>query len=107
MLVVLGGWRFRILTQVWSMTRRPLYFLLMWITYLTDPSNKPPFLEDLSSAGILNDPLSVIGGDLNFTLSLWEVEGPHPREDRQGGFFHDFLVNHHLVDMEPGKLVPT
>jgi hypothetical protein len=36
-------------------------------------SDRASFWEDLVSAGIFRDPLLVAGGDLNFTLSLWEV----------------------------------
>jgi hypothetical protein len=42
-------------------------------------------------AGVFNDPLLVIGGDLNFTLSLREVWGPSPRVDHHRGFFLSFL----------------
>jgi hypothetical protein len=49
----------------------------------------------------------VIGGDLNFTLSLREIWGPNPREDRHKGFFLSFLEEESLVNLEPVKLSPT
>jgi hypothetical protein len=70
-------------------------------------AERPPFSEELFGAGVFNNPMIVIGGDLNFTLSLREVWGPCPREDRQRGFFQDFMESHRLVDVEPAKLAPT
>jgi hypothetical protein len=52
------------------------YFSFTAINYETIP-----FWEELSSIGVFHDPIMVIGGDLNFTLSLREVWGPNPRED--------------------------
>jgi hypothetical protein len=49
----------------------------------------------------------VIGGDLNFILSLREFWGSHPKEDRQCGFFISFLESLNLTDMEPVNLSPT
>lgn len=49
----------------------------------------------------------VLGGDLNFTLSLREVWGSNPREDRQKGFFLSFMEAESLVDLEPVKFSPT
>jgi hypothetical protein len=70
-------------------------------------SDRVQFWENLKSAGVFNDPLMVIGGDLNFTLSLREVWGSNPREDRHKGFFLSFLEAESLVDLEPVKLSPT
>jgi exonuclease III len=53
-------------------------------------SDRVQFWENLKSAGVFSDPLTVIGGDLNFTLSLREVWGSNPREDRHKGFFPFF-----------------
>jgi hypothetical protein len=66
-----------------------------------------PFWEELANAGAFNDPLTLVGGDLNFTLSHREVWGDNPRVDAHRGFFITFLANHHLVDVEPVKIVPT
>jgi hypothetical protein len=52
-------------------------------------------------------PFTLVGGDLNFTLSLREVWGENPRVDSQSGFFLSFMEKHHLVDIEPVKLMPT
>jgi hypothetical protein len=54
-------------------------------------SDRASFWEDLVSIGVFRDPLLVAGGDLNFTLSLQEVWGFHPRADKQSGFFSSFL----------------
>jgi hypothetical protein len=50
-------------------------------------ANRIPFWEELSSAGALSRPFSIIGGDLNFTLSLREVWGSNPKIDGQVRFF--------------------
>jgi len=70
-------------------------------------SNIIPFWEDLRAAGIFSDPLSVIEGDLNLTLSLRKVWGPSPKENRQRGFFLSFFESVNLIDMESMKLSPT
>jgi hypothetical protein len=44
---------------------------------------------------------------MNFTLSLREVWGPRPKEDRQRGFFLSFLESVNLTDVEPVKLTLT
>jgi hypothetical protein len=49
----------------------------------------------------------VVEGDPNFSLSLWEAYGVHPRADKQSGFFLSLLENSRLVDIEPMKLSPT
>jgi hypothetical protein len=43
-------------------------------------TDRIPFWKSLKS-GVFNDPLMIIRGDLNFTLSLRQVWGPHPKED--------------------------
>jgi hypothetical protein len=47
--------------------------------------------ESVGEANMLRNPFTIVGGDLNFSLSLREVWGPHPREDRQRLFFSSFL----------------
>jgi len=49
----------------------------------------------------------VIGGDLNFTISLQEVWGSSLEEDCQKGLFFSFLENSQLIDVELAKLSPT
>jgi hypothetical protein len=70
-------------------------------------SDRVSFWEELKLAGVFSDPLLIVGGDLNFTLSLREIWGPNPREDRQRGFFSTLLESLKLVDLEPVKLAPT
>jgi hypothetical protein len=38
-------------------------------------ANKIPFWKDLANVGALSGPLTLVGGDLNFTLSFKEVWG--------------------------------
>jgi hypothetical protein len=70
-------------------------------------ADRIPFWEDLASAGEFIDPLLVVGNDLNFTLSHREIWGESSKLDTQRGFFLSLLSKHHLVDLEPLKLVPT
>jgi hypothetical protein len=69
--------------------------------------DRVPFWEDLSLLGSFSGPFMVVGGDLNFTLSLYEIWGENPRQDNQMGFFVSFMHSHKLVYIEPIKLVPT
>jgi hypothetical protein len=59
------------------------------------------------SHGLLQAQNVIIGGDLNFTLSLKEVCGRHPRRDPMEGFFIHWIVSHQLVDLEPPKVSQT
>jgi exonuclease III len=70
-------------------------------------TDKRPFLEGLSNYGILQAPNVVIGGDLNFTLSLKEVWGKHPKRDLLEGFFSHWISAHNLVDLESPKISQT
>lgn len=65
------------------------------------------FWEELKSVDIFSDPLCVIEGDVNFTLSLRQVWGSNPREEQQRGLFLSFIEEAKLVDIEPVKLSPT
>jgi len=65
-----------------------------------------PFSEELVNACAMSDPLTLVGDDLNFTLSLREVWGENPWVDAQSSFFLSFMEKHHLVDIELVKLVP-
>jgi hypothetical protein len=73
-----------------------------------DPySERIPFLEELSSTGAFWNPLTIIGGDLNFSMSLQEVWGLNPRLDAQIIFFNAFIQANRLVYIDPHKLTPT
>jgi hypothetical protein len=62
--------------------------------------------EDLKSTGVFNDPLSVISGDLNFTLFLTESVGGTPKIISTERIF-SLLEKARLVDLESTKLSPT
>jgi len=70
-------------------------------------ADRVPFWEDLKNVGAFSGPFLVVGGDLNFSLSLQEVWGENPKEYQLRGFFHSFLEEQHLLYMEPVKLTPT
>jgi hypothetical protein len=65
------------------------------------------FWKNIVCSGALNNPLTLIGRDFNFTLNLREFWGPNPRRDTQSDFFSTFLEKHHLIDFKPMKLVST
>jgi hypothetical protein len=49
------------------------------ILNIYDPCvNHIPFWEDLDNSRVLSDPMMLVGGDFNFTLSLSEVWGANP-----------------------------
>jgi hypothetical protein len=48
-----------------------------------------PFWSEVNNSGFLDAPNVILGGDLNFTLSLWEVWGNYPHQDPQESFFHN------------------
>jgi len=66
--------------------------------------DKCPFWEGLSESWLIQAQNVIIGEDLNFTLSLKEVCGRHPRRDLIEGFFIHWIASHQLVDLEPPKL---
>jgi hypothetical protein len=70
-------------------------------------SKKRPYWEVLASPGILSASNIILGGDLNFTLSIREVWGAHPRRNPLEGFFAHLIEEAHLVDFEPPNLTPT
>jgi hypothetical protein len=49
----------------------------------------------------------IVGGDLNFTLSMREVWGASSRIDPLSDFFTSLLHTSGLVDVQPSKLTPT
>jgi len=52
----------------------------MWI------DKRVPFWSEVNNSGFLDDPNVILGGELNFTLSLWEVWGYCPHHDPQESF---------------------
>jgi hypothetical protein len=66
-----------------------------------------PFWNDLSNNGFLSLQNLILGGDFNFTLSLKEVWGEHPRYDPQEILFSHWIESNHLIDLLPQKLSQT
>jgi hypothetical protein len=60
---------------------------------------------NVSGSSILIAKKIILGGDLNFTLSIREVWGASSRRDYQGIFFSHWMDNNHLFEMEPTNLV--
>jgi hypothetical protein len=65
------------------------------------------FWENLCDYDILYLQNFIIGGDLNFTSSIQEVWGAHPRRDAQEFFLVQWIEKNQLVDLEPVKLSQT
>eukprot|EP00253_Pinus_taeda_P009579 PITA_09579 len=65
------------------------------------------FWTDLLAKSLMNLPLMVVGGDLNFSLGRAEAWGPSAREDPLSDFFFQALLDKKLTDPSPIKLKPT
>jgi hypothetical protein len=90
-----------------SLKHKKSDFVFFVVNIYGSYSDHISFWEELSNAGTFFIPNLVIGGDLNFTLSLREVWGSNPREDRKKSFFLSFMEENKLVDLELTKLSPT
>jgi hypothetical protein len=55
----------------------------------------------------LKDQKVVLGGDLNFSFSFFEVWGTYVRADPMTSCFTQNLVECNLLDLDPVKLKPT
>eukprot|EP00253_Pinus_taeda_P035654 PITA_35654 len=65
------------------------------------------FWTDLLAKSLMQSPLMVVGGDLNFSLGRAEAWGPLAREDPLSYFFYQALLDKKLTDPAPIKLKPT
>eukprot|EP00253_Pinus_taeda_P029408 PITA_29408 len=65
------------------------------------------FWEELMSKTVMNSPLMIMGGDLNFSLGRTEAWGPFAREDPLVEFFHNLISENNLIDPASVKLKPT
>jgi hypothetical protein len=64
-------------------------------------TDRIPFWNDLSNNKIHELRNLILGGDLNFTLSLEEVWGVRPRYDPQEGFFSHYIELNQLIYLMP------
>jgi len=69
--------------------------------------NRAPFWDSFFQNPFLEEDMVVIGGDLNFSLGLSEVWGPHAHSDVMASFLTRKLIEKKLIDVEPIKLKPT
>eukprot|EP00253_Pinus_taeda_P006972 PITA_06972 len=65
------------------------------------------FWSDFLAKSLMNSPLMVLGGDLNFSLGRAEAWGPSAREDPLTDFFSQAFLDKKLTDPSPTKLKPT
>ena len=65
------------------------------------------FWSDLMNKSLLQNPLLIVGGDLNFSIGRAESCGPSAREDPLSDFFQHLLLENNLSDPSPIKLKPT
>jgi len=65
--------------------------------------NKINFWNGVTNLGVLNSHNIILGGDLNFTLSLKEVWGAHLHQDPHESFFSHWIEKNHLIDLAPQK----
>jgi len=74
-----------------------------YATYKERESLWQPILD----SGLLSEKGIIVGGDLNFTLSAWEVWGNLARSDPLAYYFSNILQTIGLVDIQPSQLAPT
>jgi hypothetical protein len=70
-------------------------------------ANRCPFSDSLSNLYFVNSGDIILGGDLNFTLSLKKIWGQNPRQDPLEDLFSNWMEKHKLIDLEPKKLSHT
>eukprot|EP00253_Pinus_taeda_P011881 PITA_11881 len=69
--------------------------------------SRDSFWDELMSKSVMNNPMMILGGDLNFSLGRNEAWGPSAREDPFAEFFHNLISENNLIDPAPVKLKPT
>jgi exonuclease III len=65
------------------------------------------FWECLGSSGLLAQKSLILAGDFNLTLSSGEIWGGARSSGSLEGYFKTFFQSNRLIDIAPGKLVPT
>jgi hypothetical protein len=70
-------------------------------------SQRQAFWDRVSQEGVLSSPSVILGGDLNFTLSVVEVWGAGNCMDPLSDYFGSLFLDSKLVDILPNKLLPT
>ena len=114
---LLLGWRTRdfLLLNAWAMTSGlcavlhsiELQLDLSFINLYGPYSNREFFWDNLSGMDCFKCPYLVFGGDLNFSLGLFEIWGVNARVDALTDFFTNLLDEIGLVDITPLVSIPT
>jgi hypothetical protein len=65
------------------------------------------FWERLEDSGLLTQKKLILAGDLNLTLSLGKIWGGATTLGSLEGYFKSYFINNKLIDIVPGKVVPT
>jgi hypothetical protein len=65
------------------------------------------FWKPIIDSGLLSEEGTIVGGDLNFTLSAPEVWGDLARSDPLVDYFSSIILTSGLVDIQPTKMAPT
>jgi hypothetical protein len=63
--------------------------------------------DRLEDSGLLAQKKLILAGDLNLTLSSGEIWGGSTSLGSLAGYFKAFFLNNKLIDIVPGKVVPT
>jgi hypothetical protein len=70
-------------------------------------TERKSFWEKVENSGLLSLKNLVLAGDLNLTLNAGESWGSRSNLGTLHTFFTNLFSNNNLVDIQPGKLVPT
>jgi endonuclease/exonuclease/phosphatase family metal-dependent hydrolase len=70
-------------------------------------TERKSFWEKVENSGLLSLKNLVLAGDLNLTLNAGESWGSRANLGTLHTFFTNIFSNNNLVDIQPGKLVPT
>ena len=65
------------------------------------------FWDNILAGGLLSLPNLLLAGDLNFTISSFEVWGTHARFDPLASYFTQLIANNNLVDLSLNSPGPT
>lgn len=70
-------------------------------------SNRKHFWDVMVEDNLLEDPILIMGGDLNLVVSTREVWGANPGMDPLLGYLSHIFQESKLIDVMPNPFFPT